>query len=46
MLTTDKNKGPLKTASKLGAKIVYLTAEVEKSGLTLGQYMASLQQAV
>ncbi|QBG90382.1 hypothetical protein [Xanthomonas oryzae] len=46
VLTTDKNKGPLKTASELGGKIVYLTAEVEKSGLTLGQYMASLQQAI
>ncbi|MEA9566494.1 hypothetical protein [Xanthomonas sp. WHRI 8932A] len=43
VLTNDKKRGPLKLAQELGGKIIYLTTEVEKSGLTLGQYIASLQ---
>lgn len=34
--------GPLKLAAENGGKIVYLCAQVDRSGLTLGQYMASL----
>jgi hypothetical protein len=34
--------GPLKLASENGGKVVYLRSQVEPSGLTLGQYIASL----
>ncbi|WP_115005125.1 hypothetical protein [Xanthomonas campestris] len=44
VLTNDQKAGPLRMASELGGKVVYLAAQVERSGLTLGQYIASLQQ--
>ena len=37
----DKS-GPLKLASSKGAKIVYLSAEFESSGLSLGAFVASV----
>ncbi|MGY0613111.1 hypothetical protein [Luteimonas sp. A501] len=46
VLTNDQKAGPLKQAAKSGGKVVYLMAQVERSGLTLGQYMASLQQPI
>ncbi|AZR33179.1 hypothetical protein [Xanthomonas vasicola] len=46
VLTNDKKPGPLKLAAKKCGKIVYLTEEVDKSGFTLGEYMARLQQSI
>lgn len=44
VLTNEEPKkpGPLKLAAELGGKIVYLGAQVDPSGLSLGQYIASL----
>lgn len=37
--------GPLKVAADLGGKVVYLSAQVKPSGLTIGNYLLSLGAA-
>ncbi|ASK99062.1 hypothetical protein [Xanthomonas citri] len=46
VLTNDEKPGPLKLAANKGGKIVYLAEEVDKSGLTLGEYMSRLRQSI
>jgi len=44
VLTNERPEkaGPLKSAAKRGDKVVYLAAQVEPSGLSLGQFLATM----
>ncbi len=44
VLTNERmdKAGPLKVAADLGGKVVYLSAQVKPSGLTIGDYLLSL----
>ena len=44
VLTNERvgKAGPLKLAADLGGKVVYLSAQVKPSGLTIGDYLQSM----